>query len=338
MFLRFSPISASRGVHKGLAGQISYLEKENLGKPPQEQEHFFNQYQEKIPSQKVLMDLANIKMQTYYKHGRPLFYNLIISPSQHELAHIQNQTGLFKQYVKEVMKHYAAAFHRERAGRPISVNDIKYYAKIEHNRYFTSKDPQVRENTPYLKRMDVLRKEIREMENTNGQASLQPLKKELEHLQATIPHKLGDQPIKAGLQKPGFQTHAHVILSRRDASNSIGLSPGNAQKAHKTFWNGRWITKGFDQDGLKQRAEESFDKMFAYPRNYVETYSAMKTFKRDPQQYYRELQALPPKEKERAFQLLEKPSLNLTSQMTQQALKHLQKAIKAYNRSASIEY
>lgn len=337
MFIRISPISVSKGVHKGLASQISYLEKENHGKPLQEQEHFFNQHQEQITAERVLEDLGSIKRRGF-PEGQPYFYNIIISPSQNELIHIQNQTTLFKKYISEVMKDYAAAFHRERNGKPITVNDIKYYAKVEQHRNFTRRDHQVRENAPFLKRIKELTSEIRGIEDKKLPLPLLPLHKELEDLKSAIPHKLGDQPIRPGLAKPGYQTHAHVIVSRRDASNSMGLSPGSRYGVHKGLFNGRWVTRGFNRDEFKQRAEEGFDKLFDYPRNYVETYSAMKTFKRDPQQYYRELQALPPKEKQRAFQLLEKTSLNLSPNMTQLALKHLEKAISTYNRSASIEY
>ena len=337
MFLRFSPVSVSKGIHKGLASQLSYLEKENHGKPLQEQEHFFNQHHEKIPAKLVLEDLSSIKMKDV-KKGYPHFYNLIISPSQNELIHIQNQTELFKKYISEVMKEYAAAFHRVRNGQPLNVNDIKYYAKVENHRYFNGRDQQVRENSPFLKRIKALNKEIRKIENNKLPIPLLPLKKELEELRVAIPHKLGDQPVRIGIQKPGYQTHAHVIVSRRDVSNSMGLSPGSQDRVQKYFLNGQWITKGFNRDEFIQRAEERFDKLFAYPRNYVESYGARKTFKRDPHKYYRELQALPPKEKQRAFHLLEKSALNLSPKITQEALKHLQKAISTYNRSASIEY
>ncbi len=47
------------------------------------------------------------------------------------------------------MKDCVASFNREINGRPITIDDIKYYVKIEHQRTFKGMDFQIKENQPY---------------------------------------------------------------------------------------------------------------------------------------------------------------------------------------------
>lgn len=337
MIIRISGISVSSGVAKGLSHQVSYLEKENNGKPLDQQEYFFNQDKGDILSKDVLEDLGSIKMSKIPK-GRPHYYNLIISPSQKELAHIKNNTTEFKKFVREVMKRYAEAFHRELNGRPIKIDDIKYHAKVEHQRYYSGRELKVRENAPYLKRIKEIKQEIRVMEQSQLSATTAPLKEELAYLKANVPHRQGNEIIRRGLQKDGLQMHAHVLISRRDASNSVGLSPDGPTFASTVNFNGKTIKTGFLREQLVHKVEESFDKMFNYPRNYVETYAARKTLKQNPQEYYQQLAALPRSEKKQAFELLKAASLHSSPTLSLQAIKQIGKALGTYSRSAEIEY
>jgi len=62
---------------------------------------------------------------------------------------LQNPSEDLKIYTRELMKDYVASFNREINGRSVTVDDIKYYAKIEHQRTFKGTDKQIRENQPY---------------------------------------------------------------------------------------------------------------------------------------------------------------------------------------------
>ena len=79
------------------------------------------------------------------KH-EPRFYSITVSPSKYELRKLQNSSEDLKRYTRELMKDYVASFNREIKGRPVSIEDIKYYAKIEHQRTFKGTDFQVKEN------------------------------------------------------------------------------------------------------------------------------------------------------------------------------------------------
>ncbi len=58
------------------------------------------------------------------------------------------------------MKDYVASFNREISGRPVTIDDIKYFAKIEHQRTFKGSDMQVRENQPFATQILQLKNEI----------------------------------------------------------------------------------------------------------------------------------------------------------------------------------
>ncbi len=78
------------------------------------------------------------------KKKEPKFYSITISPSKYELKKLQNNSQDLKRYTRELIKDYVASFNREINGRPITVDDIKYFAKIEHQRTFKGTDFQIK--------------------------------------------------------------------------------------------------------------------------------------------------------------------------------------------------
>jgi len=63
------------------------------------------------------------------------------------------------------MRDYVSCFNREINGRPVSVNDLKYYAKIEHQRTYKGTDIQVKENQPYATKILELKNELRKIQS-----------------------------------------------------------------------------------------------------------------------------------------------------------------------------
>ena len=59
------------------------------------------------------------------------------------------------------MKDYSAAFYRD---QPVPVNNIKYYAKIEHERTFKGFDREIKENQIYKAQIAKLENDIRKVE------------------------------------------------------------------------------------------------------------------------------------------------------------------------------
>lgn len=69
--------------------------------------------------------------------------------------------------------------------------------------------------------------------------------------------------------------HCHIIVSRKDQSNKIKLSP---LTNHKDTKKGV-IKGGFDRTNLFQRAEKGFDKLFNYKRPLDESFEYYNTMK-----------------------------------------------------------
>lgn len=145
-----------------VADFVAYLEKENKGKSVDELEQFFNQYGEEISSQEVIADIDGNTVKL--KKTEPKFYSITVNPSRYELKQLQNHSKDLKVYTRLLMKDYAKAFNREIDERLVSVNDIKYYAKIEHERTYKGTDKSVRENASFHAKITQLKNEIRQIE------------------------------------------------------------------------------------------------------------------------------------------------------------------------------
>ena len=151
MYLTISPQKLSHNFSQSVRDFVSYLEKENEGKTPEEKELFFNQHNNDIHPSVVTQEIdANAGK---LKKTEPKYYSITINPSKYELAPIGNNQESLKRYTREIMKGYATAFNREFNGRPISVEDIKYFAKVEYQRFFKGTDREIKENSPFIKRI-----------------------------------------------------------------------------------------------------------------------------------------------------------------------------------------
>lgn len=69
--------------------------------------------------------------------------------------------------------------------------------------------------------------------------------------------------------------HCHIIVSRKDQSNKIKLSP---LTNHRNTKKGA-IKGGFDRTNLFQQAEQGFDSLFAYNRPFTESFEYYNTMK-----------------------------------------------------------
>lgn len=77
--------------------------------------------------------------------------------------------------------------------------------------------------------------------------------------------------------KPGEQMHVQIIVSRKDASNSIKLSPLNNSKGKNAAHSQK--VGQFDRVAFKQRSEALFDRMFDYDREVKESFKYANTLK-----------------------------------------------------------
>jgi hypothetical protein len=325
MYITITKQTLGSNYTQSVADFVAYLEKENDDQSIEETEHFFNQYGEEISSKEVIQEIDGNTAKL--KKTEPKFYSITVNPSALELNRLKNHSEELKRYTRELMKDYAASFYRE---NPVSVDDIKYYAKIEHQRTFKGKDKQIQENQPYATKILQLKNDIRKIEAGNSNGSIKNLKDAIKQLEKEAPHQQDGKRIVRGMPKEGSQSHIHIIVSRKDMSNTYSLSPGSKYKASETVFNGKLVKRGFDRDSFFKASEKTFDNLFQYKRNYVESYTARKIFVKNPKLYFSILSGLPTNERAIAFKLLSKSGvntslLNIPTNQVQLALKALQR-------------
>lgn len=300
---------------------VGYLEKENEDREPELQEHFFNQYNDGIDPEEVISEIDG---NTYkLKKEDPKFYSMVVSPSPRELEHIDNNPEQLRKYTRELMKDYANSFYRN---KEVTVDDIKYYAKIEYERFYSKTDKKIQENQPYATKILELKNDIRKIEQGELKGNMDRLKLKIAKLEQEAPHQLNGKRIVQGTQKEGYQGHIHIIVSRMDRSNTRSLSPGAKNKVCETTLNGKKVKQGFNRDQFYKAAEKRFDKTFTYNRNFVESYRARKLFLNDPKNFFAIMIGLPATEKQVAFKLLHKAGVHIPTIPTSKA----QLAFKAF--------
>lgn len=327
MYITITAQKIGETYSKSSADYVAYLEKENEDIDQANREDFFNQYEDRISAEEIvtMIDGNTAKLEK----TEPRFYSIVVSPSQYELKRLQNNSEDLKKYTRELMKAYVSSFHREINGRPITIDDIKYYAKIEHQRYFKGHDYQIKENQPYATIIMKLKNEIRKIDRGESEGNIKKIEKEILKLENAAPHKQQGNRIVQGMKKEGAQSHVHIIVSRKDASNRFSLSPGSKYKASTVTLNGSIVKRGFDRDGFFKNAEQCFDKTFSYKRNYVETYHARKTFIKDPKSYFSTMMKLPVNERSIAFYMLKNTGMTLLSHIP---VSQGQLALKMFNK------
>lgn len=75
-------------------------------------------------------------------------------------------------------------------------------------------------------------------------------------------------------KKEGQQMHAHIIVSRRDMSGNISISPNTNHRNGKGV-----IAHGFNRDGFYGKCEQRFDEMMDYTRAVEESYNYRNSIK-----------------------------------------------------------
>jgi len=301
--------------HRGSSGDfVKYLEKENEGKSPEDRELFFNQTENHIEADRVIAEIDANTAKLFKRDSK--FYSIMVSPSQAELKHIGNSPEKLKEYTRELMKNYAASFYRN---KEVSVKDVLYFAKLERERTYSEKDKAVKENQAYASKILESQHQIRAIREGREQGDMGKLQDKIQALEAEAPHKQNGKRIVPGMTKEGHQSHIHIIVSRKDVTNSHSLSPGSKFRTSETILNGEKVKQGFDRDKFYRAAEKSFDKQFGYRRNFVETYHARNLLDKNPKQFFVALLGLPANEKQVAKQLLFKAGVKVPSIPTNKA-------------------
>ncbi|ADB42788.1 DUF5712 family protein [Spirosoma linguale] len=142
MVIRVLP--ASKGGIYSNAGSshflVNYLEHEAREEKQPERAIFFDQQREGIRAEEVQERIdANVKG---VQKGKPLFHSLVISPSQDELRHLNDDPDKLKAYTRQVMENYAANFAPKRR-ESLTSDNLVWYATIHRSRHYSGLDDAV---------------------------------------------------------------------------------------------------------------------------------------------------------------------------------------------------
>jgi hypothetical protein len=89
--------------------------------------------------------------------------------------------------------------------------------------------------------------------------------------------KVKQGKVKRGDRKPGEQMHLQIIVSRKDAGDSIKLSPLNNSRGGNESHSQK--VGQFDRVAFKEASERLFDSMFDYERQIKESFRYANTLK-----------------------------------------------------------
>lgn len=223
---------SDKGNNKGSSGElVHYLEKENRIFKDRIPEQWFNGTNTSIPPYVVKHSLDHNIAKLCKDDAK--FFLINISPSQKEINYLKELyrgkgvESALKEYVLGVMDEYARNFKRPGIN---SNSNLMWFAKLEHYRYYSYKDLEVRNGT-----------------------------------------------VKKGSSKPGEQLHVQVIVSRRDITNRIRLSPMNTSKGKNAIHSEK--LGQFDRSAFKASGEGLFDQQFAFDRGLKDTFNYANTVK-----------------------------------------------------------
>ncbi|MEQ8882699.1 MAG: MobB family relaxase [Fulvivirga sp.] len=275
---------------------MDYLDKENEGiESNVQQQHFFSNYEDYVTKSEAIHGIDFNRKGL--KNNETKFYEMSISFSEKESNHLkqisdtqQKLDSNIRSYVRDVMDEYAKNFDRKIDGKQLSGNDLVYYAKIERQRRYdgTTKNKELKSQFVHNYR---IRAKAEDLRLIGEKAKAAEVEKQY------IKNPIG-QVILPGNVKEGNNLHVHVVVSRRDASQSVSLSPLANSKGSMNKLNGKDVKIGFNRDNFKERSESRFDELFDYARNKSDYYktllqgkalrngvSKFNTVVRDPEKY-----------------------------------------------------
>lgn len=289
MVIRVHKPNSSVGKNSGsVSNLVEYLEKENTGKDVEEMEEFFNKDGDFHTAGEVEKAIDNNKGKL--ANNETKFYMITVNPSKAELEHLikankiyqesnmnpdlnyEYESGdyewAFKEYIKELMDKYAENFNRKfEDGRPLTGDDILYFAKIEHERTYKHGEKRFEKDMSHNKSIEKKIFEIRRDIDSISDSEEKKMKlAEITSLEKKYIRNENGTIIKEGAKKDGNNLHAHIIVSRMDKSQTMRLSPMANHKQSKNKLNGKEVSIGFNRDNFVAAGETLFDKKFAYER------------------------------------------------------------------------
>jgi hypothetical protein len=218
---------------------------------------FFNQTNENIKAQEVV-DAINSNKKGLRK-DEDKFDSLVISPSEDELKHIRNDPKMLIEYTRKVMENYVQNFNLKTRTK-LESKDLVWYASVHTDREIKNIDIK---GSSLLSEKEAL--VIERLKQENNPANDKKIEQMMQKAEERSAKKYDSDLFAVGDNKPGLNTHIHVIISRRDANQRITLNPRSTKE--------RFPIKTF-----QEKSALEFNSMFAYEKgtissNFYKNYS-----------------------------------------------------------------
>lgn len=232
-----------KGNTQSCSDLVKYLEKENDDLELLEQEQFFNHTSNQINAQYAINSIDNNKKGLKDKDAK--FFMVTVNPSERELKHLAKIAT--KRDISDVSEMKPSELERYN-------NMVKGYAREVMEEYAKAFNRGLTEgDLVYYAKLEQQR-----------------------HFKGT------DKEVKEGLvtsgeKKEGLQTHVHIVVSRKDVTQKISLSPlANSRGSNKHVLNGKSVNVGFNRDEFVATCEREFDKKFQFQRAFENSYGYYK--------------------------------------------------------------
>jgi hypothetical protein len=205
----------------------TYLSKE-IG----ENKTFFSHFSDCVSVDEVIKAIDGNRRTLKNKQDK--FYMLSYNPSQREVAHlVRNVTGK-------------------------KVENLSDLTSEERSKVFGEFQNYVRNC------MDVYAKNFNRNKELDGSDLVYFGKIEEERHYSYLDEDVKSGVKKKGELKEGFNLHAHVIVSRMDATQTISLSPLSKSRGNTNNLNGKLVKNGFNMKNWQVECFELFSTKYGY--------------------------------------------------------------------------
>jgi hypothetical protein len=226
-------------------GLVAYLEKEQAGQ-------WISQAQDNLTAPEVIAAIDANKRDLSKSDDK--YYQVVISPSGKEMAHIGHDPEKLTAFVRAAMEQYAANF-----GKGLGSVDLVWFAKVEHSRSHTHQERAVQ-----------LGEIAKGTPKEGDQTHVHVLVSRLENLQG---YKAKQQAGELPLTAQGKPRRAYK------------LSP---LTHHQETGQGA-VLGGFGRNRLSSAVERQFDQQFGYQRPLTESFRYLHTMKHGSEQAKEEI-------------------------------------------------
>ena len=203
-----------------------------LNKESDDNKQYFSQHEDHVSLSKVIEKIDNNKKTL--KKNQEKFYSLSYNPSQKEIAHLVYLTTGKK------------------------VTDLAELTNEEKTKVFAEFRNYVRDC------MDIYARNFNRERTLNVEDLIY-----FGRIEEFRHYSYKDEEVRLGLKekgqlKEGLNLHAHVVVSRMDATQTIALSPRAKSTGNTNLLNGKEVKNGFNMRKWQVECFEHFSNKFRY--------------------------------------------------------------------------